>query len=120
MKNGEQEKRYRESIIQHAILDFIKMDKARKIHQPMFINLTEWIGGPRVIRDAVLEANLDEAALEAIEKQDYAGTIMVDLDGKATMLDLSAHGEALKRENEADRILEIAHEQEKWSRFNER
>lgn len=120
MTNREQAKMYPDSVIAHAILDFIKMDKARKIHTPMFINLTEWIGGPRVIRDAVLEANLDEAALEAIEKQDYAGTVMIDLDGKATMLDLRAHGEALQRENETDRILEIAHEQEKWRRFNER
>lgn len=111
---------YDESIIPRAILDFIKMDKARKISKPMFVTLTEWSGGPKPLSYAINEANLDEAALEATTNEDYAGTVMIDTEGKATMLDLRAHGEAVMRENEADRILEIAHEQENRSRFNER
>lgn len=111
---------YDDTVIPKAAEAYAKMDKARKISKLMFVTLSEWSGGQRMIRDATLEASLDEAALESIRVQDYAGTVMIDIDGKATMLDLRAHGEALQRENETDRILEIAHEQENRRIFNER
>lgn len=111
---------YRDSIIQKAIIAFIKMDSARKVSRPMFITLREWSGGPKVLSFASRAESLDEAALEAIENEDYAGTVLVDIDETATMLDLRAHGEAIMREREEEDQAERNLERENKSRFDRR
>lgn len=102
---------YHESVIQRAILDFIRWNKTWKISKPMFITLSE---------SATLEASLDEAAFSSIDEEHYAGTVMINMDGKTVMLDLRGHGEELRIENEQDEREEAAHERELRSRFNER
>ena len=111
---------YRESIIPKAIEAYANMLKERRVSKVLFINITEWTGGPQLITGTEYFYDIDKAAKRAIEDNDYCGTVAVPPRGDPVMLDLSFHGEVLLREDEQDKRDEEAHEREIRGRFNER
>lgn len=111
---------YRESIIPKAIEAYARMDRARRVSKMLFVNITQWTGGPKPITGVECFLGIDAAAVTAASEDDYCGTVAVLPHGDPVMLDLRSHGAAVIRENEEEKAAEEAMDKENQGRFNER
>lgn len=107
---------YRDKIVEHAIADYAKMrGPARR-----FVNLFEGTNRKgQDYNDATMHFYVDDAADDAVEHPAYVGTVMIQNDGSAVMLNLTAHGLAMKEEAVRNDGFDADHERELKGRWNE-